>query len=252
MSNIRVIGPDNPSDPNAVVRKKEIWTKNESDNRYVQKVNGEVPPATTTTKGGIKLSNASSYDSTNMYTDYCRISGTADDPGAYGMIPLWKAYGEWSDQLFYADDNGSGGNIWTVREDALDPPIRAKLDRKQRWSTEILVASETTLRDNGWNEGIGGVMADESVTVESVTIRVPDPTLNIGGNGNLMIDFYVGAANSTGSVGWTATIPAGSNVVHYTLPTPSGLPKFSVVRAFLNKFQTTGYGLQIQYRGYYN
>lgn len=258
MGNIRIVGPA-LTDPDGVPRKKDIYTRTEAEDKFVAKVNGAVPPANTTTVGGVKLpSGIPDYSSDpitggfwDMYKNFSTLGGTAETPYIPGLVYLWKVFHEWTSDTMTAVDNGDGTQHWIVNESALDPATLAKINAPQKWSSEILAFSTTTSRETGYGEGTGGVTVDAPITLKSVFVRVPGG-FSVGGTGDLRIDIYAGTATVVGGLLFTIFMAAGLTSIKSNVPgNPVDLLEDAVLRAYITKGSTSGMGLQIQYRGVY-
>lgn len=201
------------------------------------------PQIASATKAGAVKTGALPVDTADTFYPHSTISvdpvtGIAN---SYYLALLVKIFSEWTAQII--NDSTSDGANWKL--------VRAKLDTKDPWSTEILCASSVTTRANGYVEGIGGVTADRAITLTSIHMRLPDFAALVTGTGNLNVQIYSGTGSTEGTLVATVPLASGQNNTTYTLPSPVNVAANGVLRAKLVIGSTGGMGLQVQYRGEY-
>jgi hypothetical protein len=123
----------------------------------------------------------------------------------------------------------------------------------QPWASEVIVIGGPL--ENGYNDAIGGVMADRDISLESVVFRTADPTKAITGTGNLTIQWYRGSVTTLESeLLHTSTIAAGAgnNSIFVVLATPINIAVNECLRAkFTLGTAVVDSAVHVQWRGMY-
>ena len=221
--------------------------------------NASPQKATPTVLGVVKVTDrTTSLPDTDMFYDYTLVAGPAEAPSVPIVGQLVQVFSQWVSQLFVDDGNG----YWKVKREGLDDSTTASLAKADTasqpghthvipWQSEIVMASPTTARVDGYVEGVGGVTADKAITLRSVFVRVPDWATMIGGTGNLNVQIYSGTTTAEGTLLATVVMAAGTNNILYNLPSAANIARDGILRAKLVINSTSGNGLQVQFRGDY-
>ncbi|AVO24974.1 hypothetical protein KHQ84_gp033 [Rhodococcus phage Finch] len=217
-----------------------------------------VPPATDIEFGGVKLLDGAPLPVGDPMYGYTLVQGPAESPTVPIVGQLVQVFSQWVSQLFVDDGQG----YWTVRRSGLDADTLTSLGKADTasqpghthvipWQSEIVLASPSTARANGYVEGVGGVSVDKPITLRSVFVRVPDWATMIGGTGNLNVQIYSGTTSAEGTLLATVVMASGTNNILYNLPSAANIARDGILRAKLVVNSTTGNGLQVQFRGDY-
>lgn len=178
---------------------------------------------------------------------------------ANDTIPVAALDTETKGYLIKANNSVQIGAAGVVTKTMLSTEVQATLDSvgsssAQKWSSEFLVCPSDTPRAQGYMDNIGGVTVDAPILLEKVAFRLPNPTATVGGTGVMQLSVDLGTATTYGSPVVSAyQVNAGNNadLGVYTLPTPVACAEGTVLRTNITPYQTTGNGLQVQYRGRY-
>lgn len=255
MSNLRLVGPDNPSDDDAIIKKKDIYTKSESDSKYFNKEDG-IPPAQPQELGGVMLPPETwDYDPDLLYHEFAKVVGPAHDPHIPFVRNLIKAFLEWGSQVFDStieDDQDQWSTAhWRVKWDGLDDEIKNKIEGggQQYWNSEMLMYSHETDIMPGFGEVPGGIRVDRDVILDQVHVRVPLYDDAVYG-WSLEMEIIKGSSNSLGSAISEITIPLGQNNATVNFPGGIFLEEGSVLRGYVFNPGLTR-GLHVHFRGVY-
>ena len=117
------------------------------------------------------------------------------------------------------------------------------------WASEMIINSGALA--NGYNDGDGGVLVDKQIILRQVCWRIAAHNVNIGGSGNMQIDWYQATPTTEpGTLIATTQVAAGQHDVVVTLVTPYTVPINTVLRAKFTMGSTTvASKSHIQWRG---